>query len=68
MTLGNLLPVYDPFPTSGEFILPTAVMTQTCSVLVGQVVFLMVNHRGPLPLRELHSTDETWVWRDPGGS
>ena len=30
--------------------------------------FLTVNHRGPLPLRELHSTDETLVWRDPGGS
>ena len=27
-----------------------------------------MNHRGPLPLRELHSTDETLVWRDPGGS
>ena len=25
-----------------------------------------MNHRGPLPLRELHSTDETLVWRDPG--
>ena len=35
-----------------------------------QVVFLTVNHRGPLPLRELHSTDDTIdiVWRDPGGS
>ena len=33
-----------------------------------QVIFLTVNHRGPLPLRELHSTDETIVWRDPGGS
>ena len=31
-------------------------------------LFLTVNHRGPLPLRELHSTDETLVWRDPGGS
>ena len=30
--------------------------------------FFTVNHRGPLPLRELHSTDETIVWRDPGGS
>ena len=27
----------------------------------------MVNHRRPLPFRELHSTDETIVWRDPGG-
>ncbi len=33
-----------------------------------QVIFLTVNHCGPLPLRELHSTDETIVWRDPGGS
>ena len=33
-----------------------------------QVIFLTVNHRGPLPLRELHSTGETIVWRDPGGS
>ena len=32
--------------------------------------FFTVNHRGPLPLRELHSTDDTIdiVWRDPGGS
>ena len=43
-------------------------MTQTCGVFVNQVVFLTVNHRGPLPLREIHSTDETIVWRDPGGS
>ena len=35
---------------------------------VEQVVFLTATHRGPLPLRELHSTDETRVWRDPGGS
>ena len=35
---------------------------------VKQVVFRMVNHRGPLPLKELHSTGETIVWRDPGGS
>ena len=28
----------------------------------------MVNHRRPLPLKELHSTGETIVWRDPGGS
>ena len=27
----------------------------------------MVNQRRPLPFRELHSTDETIVWRDPGG-
>ena len=41
----------------------------TCiAIFVKQVVFLTVNHRGPLPLRELHSTDDTIVWRDPGGS
>ena len=27
-----------------------------------------VNHRRPLPLKELHSTGETILWRDPGGS
>ena len=37
-------------------------------LLFQQVIFLTVNHRGPLPLRELHSTGETIVWRDPGGS
>ena len=42
--------------------------TQTSGIFVKQVVFLTVNHRGPLPLRELHSTGETIVWRDPGGS
>ena len=31
-------------------------------------VFHTVNHCGPLPLKELHSTGETIVWRDPGGS
>ena len=40
----------------------------TSGIFVKQVVFLTVNHRGPLPLRELHSTGETIVWRDPGGS
>ena len=43
-------------------------ITQMCGVIVKQIVFLTVNHRGPLPLREFHSTDETRVWRDPGGS
>ena len=46
--------------------------TKTCDtdmwLFVNQIIFLMVNHRGPLPLRELHSTGETIVWRDPGGS
>ena len=43
-------------------------MTQTSGGFVKQVVFLTVTHRGPLPLRELHSTDESRLWRDPGGS
>ena len=65
---GTLELAYDLFPITGEFALPEAV-TQTCMChLVKQVVFLTVNHRGPLPLRELHSTDDTRVWRDPGGS
>ena len=42
--------------------------TQTGGIFVKQVVFHTVNHRGPLPLKELHSTGETIVWRDPGGS
>ena len=29
-----------------------------CGTFVKQVVFLPVNHRGPLPFRELHSTDD----------
>ena len=48
-----------------EITCPQAV---TSGFLVKQVVFLTVNHCGPLPLRELHSTGETIVWRDPGGS
>ena len=32
------------------------------------VVFHTGNHSGPLPLKEFHSTGETIVWRDPGGS
>ena len=42
--------------------------TQTSGIFVKQVVFFTVNHRGPLPLKELHSTGETIAWRDPGGS
>ena len=56
------------FAFDGESVLPAAVVTQTFGVFMEQVVFLTVNHRGPLPLKELHSTDETRVWRDPGGS
>ena len=48
---------------------PGKAVTQTSSVLVKQVVFLTVNHRGPLPLRAvIRSTGETIVWRDPRGS
>ena len=66
-TLGDLEPVYDLFTMTNEITLPKAVPLIS-GVFVKQVVFLTVNHRGPLPLRELHSTDETMVWRDPGGS
>jgi len=41
---------------------------ENCGIFVKQVVFHTVNHCGPLPLKELHSTGETIVWRDPGGS
>ena len=63
-------PVHNLFPITSEFTLSEAVVTHiyVCGVFVKQVIFLTVNHRGPLPLRELHSTDETIVWRDPGGS
>ena len=67
----DLEPMYDLFTITSEFTLPDAVGDTDiygCGVFVKQVVFLTVNHRGPLPLRELHSTDETIVWRDPGGS
>ena len=63
-------PVYHPFPIMSEFTLPEAVgdtYRHVRGVFVKQVVFLTVNHSGPLPLRELHSTGETIVWRDPGG-
>ena len=33
--------------------------TQTCVIFVKQFLVSTVNHRGPLPLREPHSTDET---------
>ena len=50
---------------SSEITWPKAVAS---GFFAKQVVFLTVNHRGPLPLKELHSTGETIVWRDPGGS
>ena len=40
----------------------------TSGIFVKQMVFLMVNHRGLLPLRELPSTGETIVFRGPEGS
>ena len=64
---GDIEPVSDLFPITGEFILSNDV-TQTNGVAVKQVVSLTVDHRGPLPSRELLPTDETRVWRDPGGS
>ena len=48
-TLGDLEPVYD-------HALQEVV---TCGIFAEQVVFLTANHRGLLPLRELHSTDDT---------
>ena len=39
-----------------------------CYFFVKQVCFSYGESSGPLPLRELHSTDETLAWRDPGGS
>ena len=51
-----------------ELIHPAKDWHRHCVVFVQQVDFLTVNHRGPLPLRELHSTDEILAWRDPGGS
>ena len=55
-----------------EFTLPEAGgdtnIINVFAISMKWVIFLTVNHRGPLPLRELHSTDETIVWRDPGGS
>ena len=65
--MGDLEPVYDIFPITSELKVPYAA-TQTRVVFVKRVVFLTVDHRGPLPLRELHSTGEILVWRDPGGS
>ena len=55
---------------TSDFNLPEAV-TQTIGMagLCKAGLFVhTVNHCGPLPLRELHSTDKTIVWRDPGGS
>ena len=55
-TLGDLEPVCDLFLITSEFNLLEAV-TQPCGVSVEQVVFLTVDHRGPLTLRAFHSTN-----------
>ena len=59
--------IVDQFAVTGEFTLPV-VMTLIGGDFVEQVVFLALNHRGPLPLKEIHSADEIRVSRDPGGS
>ena len=64
-TLGDLGPVYDLFTIAGEFTL-TETVTQTCGFFVKQVV-RRVNDRGPLPLRDLHSTEETKSVERPWG-
>ena len=61
-TLWELEPVYDY-----KWILSARSCDTDKWHFLKQVV-LTVIHRGPLPLRELHSTGETRVWRDPGGS
>ena len=48
-TLGDLEPVYDLFTITSEFTLPETVKQECCNIFVKQVVFLTVNHRGPLP-------------------
>ena len=67
-TLGDLEPVYDLFLMTSEFNLLEAVKEKSIGLCVKQVVLLAMNHRGPLPLRALHSNDETKMWRGPGRS
>ena len=67
-TLGDLEPVCDLFLITSEFNLLEAVKKEYMWLCVKQVVFLTMNHRGPLPLRALHSTDETKMWKDPARS
>ena len=59
--------ILSPFTTCLRLpvISPCQKLTKTSGDFVNQVVFLTVNHRGPLPLRELLCTDETIVCRDP---
>ena len=58
-TLGDLEPVYDLFPITIEFASPEAVTQTYIWQICGAGRFSYVNHRGLIPLRELHSTDET---------
>ena len=44
----------------------TCLRVQVKSHFVSRIVFLMVNHRRLVLLRELHSTDEGIVWGDLG--
>ena len=49
-TLGDLEPVYDPFPIASEFALPDAV-TLCGARPVEKATILTVNHGGPLTSR-----------------
>ena len=55
-------------PLSKKALKSSTQRTQTSGISVKQVGFHTVNHCRLLPSRELHSTGETIVWRDPGGS
>ena len=66
---GGFEPVYDLFTITSKFTLPEAVtdMWGLCAAShMEQFVFPIRNQRGPHPLRELHSTDKTIVWRPRG--
>ena len=66
---GDLEPVYDPFPITSEFTLPEAVtQTYTCMWHLGEAGhFCYGKSPRTLPFRELHTTVETIMWKDPGG-
>ena len=70
-TLGGLEPLYDLFTFTSEFTLPKAV-TQTCDIFVSKAGSFSYGESPRTPpspsVKELHSTDETTVWRDPRGS
>ena len=50
-TLGDLEPVYDLLLITSEFTFQRLWHRQACGVFAKRVVFLTVNHRGPLPLK-----------------